>query len=88
MPAKRGKCSSASQLCNRGELENCETQIVDPIMPTTLDHPIVPIADLRPYPGNPPRGDLDALNASLQRSGLLVARYETLTGAPAVREVI
>jgi ParB-like nuclease domain len=30
---------------------------------------LVPTADLRPYPGNPRRGDLEAIKDSLERNG-------------------
>src|SRR5829696_6342050 len=39
------------------------------MMPTTLAHLLVPIAELHSFPGNPRRGDLNAIKASLQRLG-------------------
>src|SRR4051794_2884958 len=38
-------------------------------MDRTLKHLLVPISDLRPYPGNPRRGDVEAIRASLERHG-------------------
>lgn len=75
---------------------------MSPAIPETLAELKVPIGDLEHYPGNPRRGDVAALKASLERNGqyrpivvnrrnqevcdVIVRRWEEFTGRSATRD--